>query len=162
MENSVAKNSIELECLEMISRDLKKIKINPKYKGFTYLAHAIFFSSINNTRQRTTKSILFTTIADMFDTRIENVERACRNAIESAYFNDGFKVINEILDFDFLAPYERPTLTCFISTFAQKYIILMQKLKLENKKRWRCTIKKSMSLKCNKLFSPALHIMLNN
>lgn len=162
MESGPASGSIKMNCLEMISCDLKRIKINPKCKGFTYLTHAIFISSTNDIRPKTIKSVLFAKISDMFDTRVENVERACRNAIESAYFNDGFKVINETLGFDYLIPYERPTLTSFISTFAQKYILLMQKFTTNHAKFRHNAIKKSLSLKCNKLFSPALHFVLNN
>lgn len=151
-------NDPNIKYLEMISDDLRMVKVNPKLKGFTYLTHAIYLSSINNIRPKTMKSVLLTKIAEMFDTRVENVERGCRSAIESAYFNDGFKKINQVLDFDFLAPYERPTLTSFISTFAQKYILLIAKDKLQTS---RLLSKKSLTLKSNKLFNPAFNFVLN-
>lgn len=161
MNDNFAKGSIEMDCLEMISGDLKRIKINPKCKGFSYLTHAIFLSSVNEVRPKTIKSVLFANVANMFDTKVENVERACRNAIESAYFNDGLKLMNETLGFECLAPYEKPTLTCFISTFAQKYILLIARMKTRHISNKNRSIKKSLSLKCNKLFSPALHFVLN-
>lgn len=157
MNDNFAKGSVEMECLEMISSDLKRIKINPKCKGFSYLTHAIFLSSVNQVRPKTIKSVLFAYVANMFGAKVENVERACRNAIESAYFNEGLKHMNETLGFDCFAPYERPTLTCFISTFAQKYILLIARSKTASKLCINFSRKKGLSLKCNKLFSPAFH-----
>lgn len=156
-----AKGSIEMECLEIISYDLKRIKINPKCKGFSYLLHAIFLSTTNDIRPKTNKSVLFTKISNMFDSKVENIERACRSAIEAAYFNDGLKLMNETLGFECFAPYEKPTLSCFISTFAQKYILLIARLKAMRAARKNEPTKKGLSLKCNKLFSPAFHFVLN-
>lgn len=151
-----------MECLEMISSDLKRIKINPKCKGFSYLVHAISLSSLNGIRAKTIKSVLFAKISVMFDAKIENIERACRSAIESAYFNDGLKLMNDTLGFECLAPYEKPTLSCFISAFAQKYILIIEKLKALRAARKNVPTKKGLSLKCNKLFGPAFHFVLNN
>lgn len=157
MIDNYSSGSVEMACLEIISCDLRRIKINPKCKGYSYLVHAIFLSSINDIRPKTIKSVLFAKISNMFDTKVENIERACRNAIESAYFNGGLKLMNKTLGFECLAPYEKPTLTCFISTFAQKYILLIEKLKAMRAARKNAPIKKGLSLKCNKLFSISLH-----
>ena len=65
----------------------------------------------------------------MFLAKVDSVERAMRHSLESAYFKNTLKNINTLIGFEYLSPYEKPSLTHFISLLAERHIILTNKIK---------------------------------
>lgn len=150
-------DSLEMQCLGRIASDLRKLNISPNCRGYLYLCHAILLAALSGKPPRSIKAELFPKIANLYETKVENVERSCRHALDTTYYQGGFKILNKVLGCQYLSPYEKPSLTNFISTFAEKYIIKMNKIKLNQAAKKNEKTKKGSSLKSNKLFSPALN-----
>ena len=121
----------ELKLFNQIEQDLTDIGFSSSTKGYTYLCHAIFIGTTEqNLRYHVSKKIL-PKVANLFNTKLINVEKACRGAIDGTYLKGGFQHINSVVDFNYLKPYEKPTMLNFISTFIERSYIYFCELKNE-------------------------------
>ncbi len=113
------------QLFDKISAMLLKLGFLKNSKGFSYLCHTIYFGVVEEGQRYDINSKLFPKVANLFDTKLLNIERNSRHALNEAYLNGGFKQINEVLNMEYLLPYEKPTLTNFISTLIEKHVMTM-------------------------------------
>ncbi len=124
--------SAEIKCSENIYSDLAFLGISTSQKGFSYLCQAIFFAVQNPKLLKSIKANIVPKVASIYSTKSENVERAMRHSLEAAYFKNTLKKVNDLQGFCYLSPYEKPSLTNFISVLAERHIILYNKLLLKS------------------------------
>ena len=150
----ITQSTSEMECLNMIASDLVRIGFSASTKGFTYICHTIFFAVQDSKNLTSVNSKIFPKIAALYGTKTSNVERVCRHALDAVYFEGGLKNINRLLGFEYLKPYEKPSLSNFISTLSEHNIIKLSRRSRSNSQKSEKR-KKSLILKINKLFNPA-------
>ncbi len=121
-------NLLEIKCKKNIFSDLSFIGISPSQKGYQYLCESIFIAVKEPKLLKSIKVCILPKLAKMFSARIESIERAMRHSLESAYFKNTLKNINKLIGFDYLSPYEKPSLTHFISLLAERHIITINKI----------------------------------
>ncbi len=141
--------NLEMECLNMIASDLSYLGFNSSSKGYRYLCHSIFFAVQDCKLLSSIGSKIFPKVAELFETKPSTIERTCRHSLDAVYLEGGLKNVNVLLGFNYIKPYEKPTLTNFISTISERNISRFNRLKMKLEKR---KIKKSLILKLNKLF----------
>ncbi len=144
-----AKNYDDIKLFNLITSDLSELGFSSSTKGYTYISHAIFFAVQDKQHLCSIHGTLFPKIAQLFKSSTKNVTKACRAAVDNAYFSGGFKNINEVLGFSYLLPYEKPKLNNFISTLTERSTLWFNKIKDEGLDK----TKKSFILKLNKPFS---------
>lgn len=150
--NRVCKNSLDMKCLNSIASDLAYIGFDKNSKSFMYLCHAIFFTAHDYKDLAAVNCNVFTKIANFYNTKPANIEKACRHALDVVYFNGDLLKVNDALGINYLKPYEKPHLTTFICILAEKYIIRYNKLKLLRQRKIK-TMQKT--LKLDKVLNPS-------
>ena len=141
--------NLEMQCLNMIASDLSSLGFHSSSKGYSYLCHTIFFAVQDCRLLSSIGSKIFPKVAELFETKPSTVERTCRHSLDAVYLEGGLKNINSLVGFNYIKPYEKPSLTNFISTISERNIARFNRLKMALKKR---SLKKSLILKLNKLF----------
>ena len=126
---------IELKIKKQISSDLDFLGVPTSQKGFSYLCESIFFAVKHPKALKSIKAQIIPKIAEMFSAKCETVERSMRHSLEAAYFKNTLKNINKLIGFEYLSPYEKPSLTHFVSLLAERHIILYNKLLKENRQQ---------------------------
>lgn len=123
---------LELKCKKNIFSDLSFIGISSSQKGYQYLCEGILIAVKEPKLLKSIKLCILPKVAKMFLAKVDSVERAMRHSLESAYFKNTLKNINTLIGFEYLSPYEKPSLTHFISLLAERHIILTNKMLKEN------------------------------
>lgn len=124
---------MELKCKKNIYSDLSFIGISSSQKGYQYLCESIFIAVKRPRLLKSIKLFILPKVAKTFDVKVESIDRAMRHSLESAYFKNTLKNINKLIGFDYLSPYEKPSLTHFISLLAERNIIVYNKIAKEKK-----------------------------
>ena len=124
---------IELKCKKNINSDLSFIGISSSQKGYQYLCESILIAIKQPKLLKSIKLLILPKVAKTFDVKVESIDRAMRHSLESAYFKNTLKNINKLIGFDYLSPYEKPSLTHFISLLAEHNMIAYNKMTKENK-----------------------------
>ncbi len=137
----VCKNKFDMMCLNSIASDLAQIGFNKNTKAFVYLSHAIFFTMQKRGLVEMGIAKLFAKIAEFYNIKPKNIEKACRYALDVAYFDGKIENVNNVLGIKYLKRYEKPHLATFIAVLAEKHIIQHDKLILESKKNFTSTLK---------------------
>lgn len=124
---------MELKCKKNIYSDLSFIGISSSQKGYQYLCESIFIAVKHPQFLKSIKLFILPKVAKIFDVKVESIDRAMRHSLESAYFKNTLKNINKLIGFEYLPPYEKPSLIHFISLLAERNIIVYNKIAKEKK-----------------------------
>lgn len=165
--NRVCKNSLDMKCLNSIASDLAYIGFDKNSKSFMYLCHAIFFTAHDYKDLAAVNCNVFTKIANFYNTKPANIEKTCRHALDTVYFDGNICRVNDVLGIKYLKQYEKPHLTTFISLLAEKHVIKLNKLILSRQKKrklFKSTLKTKEVLNPFKMIlikKPSLNNSLN-
>lgn len=138
--------SADEQCYNNVFSDLRFIGLSCSQKGFSYLCLTILFAVQNPISLKSIKANLIPKVANYFNVKIENVERSMRHCLDAAYFKNTLKKINELLGFNYISPYEKPSLTNFISVLTERNIILYNKMIKEERAKNRNLLKSTLPI----------------
>lgn len=113
----------EVECIDEIKSDLIKLGFEPTSKCLSYLTGCIFYAVMDERKLGKMTSVLLPEVALVYNVKTISLQNTCRHRMDEVYYNTAFKKLNEVVGFDYIRPYEKPSLNNFISTLAQKYIL---------------------------------------
>lgn len=99
---------------------IEKIGVPPKFKGFTYLEAAIIITVKNPSIMNEVTTKLYPSIAKLFDTNEQRVERAMRFAIETAWNKGDVQSIHDLFGYCVDDKKGKPTNSSFIAIIADK------------------------------------------
>lgn len=133
--NRVCKNNLDMICLNAIAADLSQIGFSKNSKAYTYMCHAIFFAMQDCNNLYSISAKVFTKVAQFYNTKPANIEKTCRHALDTVYFDGNICRVNDVLGIKYLKQYEKPHLTTFISLLAEKHVIKLNKLILSRQKK---------------------------
>lgn len=153
--NRVCKTNLDMVCLNSIANDLALIGFCKNSKAYTYMCHAIFFAVQDSKNLSSISSKVFSKVAEFYNTKPANIEKACRHSLDAVYFDGNICKVNDVLGIKYLKPYEKPHLTTFISLLAEKHFIQLNKLILHREKQrkyFKRTLKINIVLNLSKIF----------
>jgi len=99
---------------------IEKLGIPPRFKGYSYLEAAIISTVQEPSLINEVTTKLYPTIAKLFDTNEQRVERAMRFAIETAWNKGDVQVIHDLFGYCVDDQKGKPTNASFIAIIADK------------------------------------------
>ena len=87
-----------------------------RQKGYRYLREAVWIAYLEPEKLTSVTKLLYPEVAKLFHTTDKKIERAMRNAIETAWLTGNKEAIREIFGNDCIEEGKRPTNTEFIVT----------------------------------------------
>lgn len=104
--------------MQQISKSILTLGFKPKLKGYIYVKDAIYFYIINPQADISIGDI-YAKIAQKHDITTTSVERAIRNLIIAAWYNDGINKQHELFQYSYLQSAYHPSNAEFIATIAE-------------------------------------------
>ena len=111
--NEVKVNEDDLE--RRIFKFQTQLGIRSNIKGYNYIKTAITLAYNDSTILESVTKRLYPDIAKIYNTTASRVERAIRQAIETAWMNGNVDVINDIFGYSVCADKAKPTNSEFIA-----------------------------------------------
>ena len=121
LKENIKKIVINNEC--KATHILHHIGVPANLKGYRYLRHGILLCIDDSNEILGITKTLYPLIAKEFDTKSSCVERAIRNAIETAWERGNADVINDYFGYTINASRGRPTNSEFISMIAENIFL---------------------------------------
>lgn len=103
-----------------ITKIMKELGMSPSLKGYHYIGDAIFMIIKNQEKILQIGKLIYTQIANEYETNICAVERSIRTAIEIVIKNGNIEVIQKIFGYTINPDKGKPTNKEFIVTIAEK------------------------------------------
>ncbi len=117
----VVKTKLINKDLEMkVATTIEKLGVPLHFKGYSYLEAAIITTILEPSIINEVTTKLYPTIAKLFDTNEQRVERAMRFAIETAWNKGNVKIIHELFGYCVDDQKGKPTNASFIAIIADK------------------------------------------
>ena len=121
-ENEVDPVTEDLNLEKKVSSILKEMGVSAHLKGYKYVRYSIMLGIKNQELIENITKILYPTVAKKFNTTSSKVERAIRNAIESAWERGNHEIFYKY--FGNTISSKKPTNSEFIANIVDYYILV--------------------------------------
>ncbi len=127
-DNNITESANDIELEVEVTNILRKANVPANIKGFYYLRTAIMLSVKNVEMVNSITKLLYPTVAEHYQAKPSQVERAIRHAIEIAWSRDARDILLNTISFDIGVNKPKPSNSEFIAAIAD-YIRLQSKVK---------------------------------